>query len=91
MNDKIDHEGLVLFRESLSWYFLCVKEAYEMCEANAYVINEGKEELIMERVDKVIPQGEELYLENIFGQRKTIKGKIIEMALVDHKIILEKS
>lgn len=62
-----------------------------MCEASAYVINDGKEELIMERVDKVIPQGEELYLENIFGQRKTIKGRIVEMALVDHKIIVEKS
>lgn len=62
-----------------------------MCEASAYVINDGKEELIMERVDKVIPQGEELYLENIFGQRKTIKGRIVEMTLVDHKIIVEKS
>jgi predicted RNA-binding protein len=61
-----------------------------MCEANAYLKVDDKEELILERVDKIIPQGEELYLENIFGQRKTIKAKIVEMALLDHKIILEK-
>ena len=61
-----------------------------MCEANAYVKVDGSEELLLERVDKIIPQGDELYLENIFGQRKIIKGRILEMALVDHKIILER-
>ncbi|GAW31984.1 MAG: CooT family nickel-binding protein [Bacillota bacterium] len=61
-----------------------------MCEANAYLRQGEKEELLLERVDKIIPQGNELYLENIFGQRKTIKGRIVEMALVDHKIILER-
>ncbi|MDA8212579.1 MAG: CooT family nickel-binding protein [Clostridia bacterium] len=61
-----------------------------MCEANAYLRVDGKEELLLERVDKIIPQGEELYLENIFGQRKVIKGRIVEMALVDHKIMLER-
>lgn len=61
-----------------------------MCEANAYLRQGEKEELLLERVDKIIPQGEELYLENIFGQRKIIRGRIVEMALVDHKIILER-
>lgn len=61
-----------------------------MCEANAYLKVDGKEELLLESVDKIIPQGEELHLENIFGQRKIIKGKIVEMALVDHKIMLER-
>ncbi|AVX19411.1 Predicted RNA-binding protein [Carboxydocella sporoproducens DSM 16521] len=62
-----------------------------MCEANAYLRQGEKEELLLERVDKIIPQGNELYLENIFGQRKTIKGRIVEMALVDHKIVLERN
>ncbi|MDA8234406.1 MAG: CooT family nickel-binding protein [Clostridia bacterium] len=61
-----------------------------MCEANAYLRHNGKEELLLEAVDKVVPQEGELLLENIFGQRKMIKGKIVEMALVDHKIIIEK-
>lgn len=62
-----------------------------MCEANAYIKVDEKNELFLERVDKVISRGDEIYLENIFGQRKIIKGKIVEMALVEHRIILERS
>ncbi|ACV64654.1 conserved hypothetical protein [Desulfofarcimen acetoxidans DSM 771] len=61
-----------------------------MCEANAYLVEDGKEELLLEMVDKVVPQEDGLMLEDIFGRRKLIKAKIKELALVDHRIILEK-
>lgn len=62
-----------------------------MCEANAYLIDEeGEMTLLLEGVDKLTPQDDKLLLENIFGQRKIVKAKIKELALVDHKIILEK-
>ena len=61
-----------------------------MCEANAYLRQEGREELLLEAVDKIIPHEEGLLLEDIFGRRKMIKAKIAELALVDHRIILEK-
>jgi len=62
-----------------------------MCEANAYVIDEkGKESLLLEGVDKVVPEEDKLILENIFGQRKIIKAKIKELSLVDHRILLER-
>lgn len=62
-----------------------------MCEANVYLIDEnGEEKLLLESVDKIIPESKELHLENIFGQRKVIKARIKEMALVEHRIILEK-
>jgi predicted RNA-binding protein len=48
----------------------------------------GDKSLIMESVDKIIPGEKDIYLENIFGERKTVKGHIKEMALVDHSIIL---
>ncbi|MBP2638004.1 MAG: putative RNA-binding protein [Firmicutes bacterium] len=60
-----------------------------MCEANAYILKEDKEELLMERVDRVVPQNGEIYLESIWGQRKTIAGRIKELNLVDHRIVLE--
>lgn len=61
-----------------------------MCEANVYLLDkDGNEKLLLESVDKVIPSGEEILLENIFSQRKTVRAKIKEMALVEHKIILE--
>lgn len=63
-----------------------------MCEANAYILKDGVEELLLESVDKVVPEEDGiLLLENIFGQQKKIKARIKEMALVSHKIILEKT
>jgi Predicted RNA-binding protein len=62
-----------------------------MCEANVYIIDEsGNEKLFLEAVDRIVPEDENLLLENIFGQRKTVKARIKEMQLVDHKIILQK-
>ncbi|GAQ94783.1 predicted RNA-binding protein [Thermodesulfovibrio aggregans] len=60
-----------------------------MCEANAYVIKDGKEEIYLESVDILKPEGNQIYLRNIFGEQKVFKGKIKEMSLLNHKIILE--
>lgn len=61
-----------------------------MCEANAYIVKDGREELVMESVDVVEPEGEDQWrLVGIFGDRKTIKGRIKLMNLVDHKILFE--
>lgn len=62
-----------------------------VCEANVYILDkQGNEQLLLESVDKIIPSGEHIFLENIFSERKTIRGKIKTMALVEHKVILEK-
>lgn len=60
-----------------------------MCEANAYVIKNDKEEIYLESVDILKPEGNQIYLRNIFGEQKVFKGKIKEMSLLNHKIILE--
>ena len=61
-----------------------------MCEANVYMIDkDGKEKLILESVDKIIPGDNEIFLENIFSERKTVKAQIKEMELVEHRIILQ--
>ena len=61
-----------------------------MCEANAYIFRGDKEELILESVDLVKPQDDGGFLlVDIFGSQKTIRGKLKEMNLVDHKIIFE--
>lgn len=61
-----------------------------MCEANVYLIDkEGKERMLLESVDKIIPLDGSIELENIFSQRKTVKAKIKEMSLVEHRIVLE--
>ncbi len=61
-----------------------------MCEANAYLERPQEEaELLLENVDRVIPQENGVLLEDIFGKRKLVRARIKEMILVDHKIILE--
>jgi len=60
-----------------------------MCEANAYLHENGREELYMENVDNVVPDSSKVYLKNIFGQQRTFEGRIKELLLVDHRIILE--
>ncbi|MBU0993639.1 MAG: CooT family nickel-binding protein [Proteobacteria bacterium] len=59
-----------------------------MCEANAYLLKNNSETLIMEAVDKVEPEGDGIKLISIFGDQKFIKGKILSLSLVDHKIFL---
>jgi len=61
----------------------------EMCEANAYLIESGEETLVMENVDILRPEGNDIYLQDIFGGQRTIKARIKEMNLVDHRILLE--
>lgn len=61
-----------------------------MCEANAYLREGDKEELVLEMVDKVVPFEDGLLLEDIYGRRKIMKAKIKELALVDHRIVLER-
>lgn len=62
-----------------------------MCEANAYYVLNDREELIMEAVDIVEPQGEDSWrLVGIFGDQKSVRGRIAGMNLVDHKIYFEK-
>ena len=60
-----------------------------MCEANAYLIESGEETLVMENVDVLRPEGNGIYLQDIFGGQRTIKAKIKELNLVDHRILLE--
>jgi predicted RNA-binding protein len=59
-----------------------------MCEADAYLIKDGIKRVIMESVDIMRPEGEDIYLENLFGEGVRIKARIKEMNLVDHRILL---
>ncbi|MGQ9571256.1 MAG: CooT family nickel-binding protein [Thermodesulfovibrionales bacterium] len=61
-----------------------------MCEANAYIYRDGKEEIYLENVDILKPEGEKIYLRNLFGEQKVFEGEIKEISLLKHKIILEK-
>ena len=60
-----------------------------MCEATAYMLVEGDEELILKCVDVLESRDDVIRLVDIFGEERTIKAKIKALHLVDHRIILE--
>ena len=59
-----------------------------MCEASAYLEKDGREELVMENVDVLKPAGDSLFMQDIFGEQRWIKGRIKEMKLVEHRIVI---
>jgi predicted RNA-binding protein len=61
-----------------------------MCEANAYLFQDGKEELLLEDVDIMRPENGKFYLCSITGEQKIVAASIREISLLNHKIILEK-
>ncbi len=60
-----------------------------MCEANAYLLKDGEEVLLLEAVDILENEGEQIRIANIFGEQKVIQGRIRSMSLVNHRILLE--
>ncbi|MGD8703501.1 MAG: CooT family nickel-binding protein [Desulfosarcina sp.] len=60
-----------------------------MCEANAYLLTDAGETLVMESVDNVSPEGDGLKLVNIFGEQKFLRAAIHSLSLVDHKVLLK--
>ncbi|HMK60436.1 MAG TPA: CooT family nickel-binding protein [Dissulfurispiraceae bacterium] len=62
-----------------------------MCEASAYIYKDGKEELYLDSVDVLVPEGNKIFLKNLFGEQKTFVGKVKEISLLRHKILLEET
>ena len=60
-----------------------------MCEAAAYLLKDGQEELVLESVDLFESEEGQIKMVNIFGEQRKIRAKIKALSLVDHKIILE--
>ena len=60
-----------------------------MCEANAYLLENDNEKLLMEAVDKVEPEVDGVRLVSIFVEQKFIKCHIHSLSLVDHNVYIK--
>ncbi len=61
-----------------------------MCDVNVYILKDGTEELYFENVDTIKHEQGKIYLKNLFGEQKVLEGNIKEIALLKHRIVLEK-
>ena len=59
-----------------------------MCDVNAYIVKDGKEELYLENVDIIKPEDGKILLINLFGEQKVFEGKVKEISLIKHSIVL---
>jgi predicted RNA-binding protein len=59
-----------------------------MCEATAYLLKNGREELILKDVDVIEPDGDLIRIVNIFGEQKVLKAEIHSLNLINHKVLL---
>jgi predicted RNA-binding protein len=61
-----------------------------MCEAAAYMFQDGQEELLLEAVDLVEPESDNTFrIVSIFGEQKVVQGRIKTINLVNHRIVFE--
>ncbi len=61
-----------------------------MCDLSAFVQAIDGEELLLESVDYIRPEGDTVFLRNIFGEEKTYEGRIKEISLSGHRVVLGK-
>jgi len=47
-----------------------------MCDASAYLVRDGVEEMLLESVDLVELEGDEATLTSIFGERKILRARL---------------
>ena len=59
-----------------------------MCEATAYLLKNGQEELILKDVDVIEPDGDNVRIVDIFGEQKVLKAQIHSLNLINHKVLL---
>jgi len=59
-----------------------------MCELNVYMLGEGEEKLVMEDVANIVPEGDAVVLTDILGQQMSVDARILEIRLLDNKVLL---
>ena len=60
-----------------------------MCEAHAFILKDGEEEMFLESVDLVKLEGDEINLVSIFGEQKTLKARLRLYDNTKRKIVFE--
>jgi len=60
-----------------------------MCQTSAYVMRDGQEELVLQDVISVTPEQGAIRMVNLFGEEKTVPGRIWQIDLLAHRIIIQ--
>jgi len=61
----------------------------DMCESKVFLATEEGEKLVLEDVTLIRPEGEGYRLVNLFGEEAHVRGRIKEIDLLKHRVVLE--
>ncbi len=59
-----------------------------MCQTTAYVVEDDREVLLLQDVVSIRPENGSLRVVNLFGEEKTVPGRIKQIDLLAHKILI---
>lgn len=62
-----------------------------MCEAKVYLRKDDQEQMIMENVVRMQPDGDRYLLVNLLGEQKLVDGAIERIDFLQHAIYLNSS
>jgi len=60
-----------------------------MCQTVAYLLYQGKETALLQDVVSAIPEGRTIRLVNLFGEEKVVEGRIKQIDLLTHRIVIQ--
>jgi len=60
-----------------------------MCEASAFLLREGSEEMILDNVDELEVDGDIVKMVNIFGEQKSLRARVKRYVNSEGRIVLE--
>ncbi|TSA11408.1 MAG: CooT family nickel-binding protein [Deltaproteobacteria bacterium] len=60
-----------------------------MCETNAYILQDDREELLMDSVILLRPEDGKIYLRSLLGKEKYVEATIQEINFLDHRLVLK--
>ncbi|KAF0180215.1 MAG: hypothetical protein FD164_1885 [Nitrospirae bacterium] len=61
-----------------------------MCKPSAFIREQSGEVLYLADIDELRCDGEELHLKNTYGEERVFDGEILEVSLLNHRIILKR-
>ena len=60
-----------------------------MCESKVYLATGEGEELVLDDVTSIRPDGDGYWLVNLFGEEAHVRGRIRHIDLLKHRVVLE--
>ncbi|MHC1579290.1 MAG: CooT family nickel-binding protein [Candidatus Alkanophagales archaeon] len=59
-----------------------------MCESSVFLERDGSRELIMEEAVEVVAEGSNVRVIGLLGERREVRGRIKEVNLTKHQIVI---